>query len=484
VTGRPVRRLDGHQDRVTDVAFDPHGGRLATADMHAVRLWATRSGRLLRTFPGHPGSRTTVAFDPSGGRLAGTGSTAHAVHIWDTRTGRETAAIDFAGSTPQSMAFSLDGRLLALGGGDCSLRLVDASTGVEAAWFAGRRMIAVRRVFYTPDGGGLVAVPSRGGALRRWRIRPAQAEPGASIPVSDGETRSLRHSRAVCGVAFSPDGERLATNDGDVRIWRLDTGRETAVSGPADLLAKVVWSPDDTAFGYARGLTGVVLADPGSGHEIRAWDFKGLGVSGLAFDAKGSRLAAALGDQSVVIWNPATGKVLTRLTAPATVVHSGVSTMAFSPDGALLASGAVNGTADVHLWRLGEAPRLQRLHGHTASVTTVAFDPSGERLATAGEDRTVLLWDTATGDEIAELTEHRRAVRAIAFSADGRWLASADEAGDVLLRDAANGTPLLRLAPHNGMVLSLAFHPRSDALATAGADGEVRIHTRWSAAPT
>jgi WD40 repeat protein len=168
--------------------------------------------------------------------------------------------------------------------------------------------------------------------------------------------------------------------------------------------------------------------------------------------------------------------VLARLTAPATVVHSGVSTMAFSPDGALLARGAVNGTAEVHLWRLGEVPELQRLHGHTASVTAVAFDPSRQRLATAGDDRTVLLWDTATGDEIAELTEHRRAVRAVAFSIDGRWLASADEAGDVLLRNAADGTPLLRLPRHDGPVLSLAFHPRSDVLATAGPDGEARIH--------
>jgi WD40 repeat protein len=258
-------------------------------------------------------------------------------------------------------------------------------------------------------------------------------------PLPDGAVARLGTARFHRGegyfcAALSPDGKTLAAGyaDNTARLWDVSTGGERHQLGRsrppgAATVTAVAWSPDGKRLASAtRGL--VQLWDPATGENVRA-----------------------LPDQD-----------------------DSVFCLAFSPDGAVVASGARDGV--VRLWDAdtGKGPRL--LTGHSAVVAAVAFAPDGKTLASASADRTVRLWDLATGKELRQLTGHQAGVECLAFAPDGATVATGGNAKDPTVRlwDAATGMERGRSEGHPAGVQALAFAPDGKTLVSAGPDSPVR----------
>lgn len=153
-----------------------------------------------------------------------------------------------------------------------------------------------------------------------------------------------------------------------------------------------------------------------------------------------------------------------------------VNGVAFSPDGKRLATAGADRTAMV--WDVATGRMLLTLAGHDDVVNSVAFAPDGARLATASADGTAKVWDAATGRLLLTFLDHAASIQSITFSPDGSRLATASADGKVIVWDAATGEVVFRLAGHTSAVHNVLFSPDGSRLATAGADGKVNL---WDA---
>ena len=154
----------------------------------------------------------------------------------------------------------------------------------------------------------------------------------------------------------------------------------------------------------------------------------------------------------------------------------GVMSVAWSADNTRLASAGSDGS--VRIWDAGTGEQLHHLSAHTGSVRSVAWSADNTRLASAGDDGSVRIWDAGTGEQLHHLSAHTGSVMSVAWSADNTRLASAGDDGSVRIWDAGTGEQLHHLSAHTGSVRSVAWSADNTRLASAGYDGSVRI---WDA---
>jgi WD40 repeat protein len=199
------------------------------------------------------------------------------------------------------------------------------------------------------------------------------------------------------------------------------------------------------------------------------------GVATVAFSPDGRMLATAGDDNKVTLWDR---QQLNRLEPPLTGHEDEIIGLAFSPDGRMLVTGG--GDSTVRLWDVGSHRQVgSPLTGHSLRVQAVAFSPDGRTVASGAQDHTVRLWDVQGHKQLGQpLRGHKDVVRSVAFSPDGRTLASGGRDGTVRLWDVGSHRQVGLLTGHIDRVQAVVFSPDGRTLASGGDDGTVRL---WDA---
>jgi len=455
-------------------------------------------------------SATSIAFSADGKMLAAGGADNH-IRLIDPSTGKEIGRL--AGHQPRTynpprdnktafdalvgsvgegnvttVAFSSDGKQLASGGWDETIRLWDVEKGEEIRRFVGHQKGMIATVGFSKDGKYLASRGGNDGTVRIWDTATGKE----LFQLGNiGRVNPWRFNRDSA-LAFAPDGKTLAVGDAKViRFLEVPSGKEIKTWDAHVSCVSLCYSPD-----------GDLLATGGiePGHDqysLRIWDVKAdkelrrcelpkmEPPISLAFSANNEQLAAVVEEDILTIFAVATGKPLHRLN------QYWASRVAYAPDGKTLVS--VRGPV-IRMWdpATGKEKFLEH-EGHQSGVASVAVSPDGKRIASAGES--IRLWDpsgkpvreipvkggvsvvafTPDGERLAaachdQLKGHQHMLCGLAISPDGKKLASGDVQSTIKIWDLATSKQLHEIDNMSGTeCLSLAFSPDSALLACGGA---------------
>jgi WD40 repeat protein len=467
-TGQPVATLEGHTSAVWGVALSADG-RLAASGSGdgTVRLWSLTGLAEREGMRGMQAETARAGSGPVGPSAERAQPSEHSPAAPPTEW-RAVATLQGHTGTVWGVALSADGRLVASGSGDGTMRL----------WGT------------TLAGSGPVG-PSAERAQSSEHSRAATPSEWRPMATLQG------HPSGVRTVALSADGQLVASGfEGTVRLWETGTGRPLAtLQGHPSGVRSVALSSDGHLLA-SGGLEGTLqLWETGTGRPLATLQGHTSGVRSVALSSDGHLLASGGFEGAVQLWETGTGRPLATLKGHT----SGVRGVALSADGHLLASGGFDGT--VRLWEAAltgsgpvgpSAKRAQPsghspaappsewrpvaiLEGHTGGAWGVALSADGQLLASGGGDGTVRLSDPSTGRPLATLRGHTGGVWSVALSADGQLLASGGGDGTVRLWEPSTGRQVASLQGHTGTVWGVALSADSRMVASGSGDGTVRL---------
>jgi WD40 repeat protein len=453
-TGTCRHVLQGHTNWVAALAIAADGSWLASGGGDStVRVWDPVTGACRHVLHGHTGIVCALAAD-SDGRWLASASHDNTVRIWDPTTGACLRAL--AGHTDWVVALAAIGDRIATTGHDRTVRLWNPLSGDCEGVYLGHtdRVIAVHPA---PHGKWLATV-ANDHTMRTWNRTTA----GASIPPAG-------HTGRVVALAATGDWVASASQDHSVRIWDAATGscRRVVVGHTSPITALAV-SPDGSW--VASGTDSEIhVFEPGSGRQVRTLRGPSEPIRALAAAPDGSWLAAAGGDDAVLVWDHASGECRYVLTGH----RGGVGRLTADPSGRWLAAGTVHGT--VLIWDPVAGRRISVLSGHQNWIGPALAGPDGSWLATGSGDSTVRLWDPLAGESRYNFGWHDGWISDLAAAPDGSWLAAASPHGPLRLWHLASGRHRRDLAGRPGSIVALAVPPSGAWLAAAGRDGTITV---------
>ncbi len=359
----------------------------------------------------------------------------------------------------KAVAFSPDGRYLAIADQDCKVRVWCALT-YQQLWVGYDHQNAVFSIAFSPDSQSLVSA-SADHTLKLWQV-----ETGICLHTFEG------HQSEVCAVSFSPDGQWVASGSKDttLKLWKVNSYVcQQTLTGHQQAIFTVAFSSDSS-----------LLASGGSDKTIKLWEVEGgtcmhtlqghdNWVMSVKFCPQTQRLASCSTDRTIKLWDYRSGELLQTLNG-----HSNwVVSLDFSPDGSKLVSSS--GDQTIKLWNIKQGDCLNTLSGHHHCIFSIAFHPNGHLIASGSLDQTVRLWDIDTGNCLKVLTGATNRIFAVACSPDGQTIASGSFDQSIRLWDRREGSFLRSLKGHHQPVYSLAFSPQGDILASGGGDYAIKL---------
>ncbi|MBD2355121.1 ribosome assembly protein 4 [Tolypothrix sp. FACHB-123] len=444
----------------------------------AVYLQPQNKFQELQTLSAHHQEVRSVTFS-SDGKLLASGSDDNTIKIWDVTTAKLLQSINESNEV-NTVSFSGDGKFLASGSDDNTIKIWDVSSGKLLQIFNGHSKL-VNSVSFSGDG-KFLASGSDDNTIKIWDVttgkllRTLPSEPYAN----NG------HNNWVTTVAFSSDGKLLASggNDYSIKIWDVTSGKALQTfSGHGDYVSSVAFSSD-----------GQKLASGSSDRTIKLWNlttakviqtFSGHSneVNAIAFSPDGKQIVSGSQDKTVKIWDVTSGKVLQTLGGH----RDSVNSVAFSSDGKKLVSGSDD--SNIKLWDVTIGKVMHTLpsaadakNGHRIWVNAIAFSRDGKQIVSGSWDKTVKIWDVTTSKVLQTLIGHRESVNSVTFSSDSKLLASGSDDHTVKIWDATTGKVLHTLVTpadsnknQKNQINSVAFSPDGKLLASGSSNHTIKI---------
>jgi WD40 repeat protein/serine/threonine protein kinase len=510
--GRELAQLAGHEDWIRSLAFSADGRLLASGSAdRTIRIWDVEKRQVVAVLRGHTDLLGNVAFSPDGQRLA-SASRDGTARLWDVESGRQIETFRFSApvnpetNTPfwlTGIAFSADGRQIAVGSINGSVYLLDAATGNEQRELRGHDgWVVIRGVAYSPDG-RLLASASLDGSVRLWspvsgaergvlqqrglrllglswhpdstRIL-ASSDMGGNLVVWDVDSSQVVQSfqvtqGVVTGVRYGPDGKLLVASgaNGAVRVHMLDTGRTFSLDGGAATAQYIDFISDSevVAISEAGEIVAIDLTNRRPNEQL-----SGMNGFPLNLTVSSDRSMIAVGNEQgeVYLWETASRKFLRRLSGLGGPVYS----LTFSKDDAYLAA-ITNQPADspkIAVWDVTRGGQPQILQGHNGPITSLIFFDN--LLFSASSDGSLRVRDvTRKNTEVFQLNvpEERGWLTSLTISPDGRLLVAGTISGHLMFYQRDNGTLLREIDLSNaGAVLAVAINPDGSQLAVSTRD--------------
>ena len=434
---RVTATMKAHTTSVWSLAFSPDGEILAAAsDDKTVSLWNAHTGAFIDRLTGHAAAVRSVTFSPDGSQIA-TASFDKKIGIWDVRNHSTFLSPRTPYKRHLLVAFSPDGHTLASGGDDTTVRLWDTKTRDQIGEpLTPGHSARVRSVAFSSDGERLVS-GSRDETVVEWNIKDRKRIGDQPLKGPEG---------SIYQALYSPDGKRIVASSRDGTIW--------------------VWN----------AITHERVGDPLQGHD-------GV-VNSVAFIGS-NLLVSCSNDKTIRFWRMLDGQP--------TVVHDkAVRAVAYSPvDHGLIATAGDDGA--VKLWNVSEdklSPRPGPVGSSDKPMRSVAFSPQGERIAAAGDDMTIRIWDIRGGPPVVsdDSRRHKKKVNSVAFSPDGRFVVSGSDDRSIKMWNSYTGELVADFKPDPvdptmGRVYTVAFSSDGRLVASGGDDKYVRLWNPEAGAP-
>lgn len=498
----------------TDVAYAPDGSLIAVSSSIGIYRYDAQNFRALPLI-GTKAYIRSVAFSPDS-RLIASGDANGGLSLWDARTGTLVRTLEGHVGEVDLLAFSPDGQVLASSAyndnKDAEIhnsivkiwRVADGALLFKEVQFPSSP-VKVNALAFSPKE-GMLAI---GAAATVFIVDSSDGHLIHTIEAYDGTTDFLKgHDASITGLAFSPDGEMLATtaNDHTVQFWRVNNNwkwvNQTIPLPDQSWMGELVYSPDDKLL-------------IGGGYPVRFWDaktrlpLKSPPISGeIALSPDGTSLAV-LKDDQLELWRLSDFSLLHTWSGYTMGVHS----LDVSPDGQVLAAGTFDGPArllrvkdgkllqtfpdaqvnlhfspdgqmllavqyTVQFWQVRSGLLRDTYEWWSGAAESAAYSPDGKLLAVGLERDGVEVLKSAERKVLFSMkweTKFYNPVSAITFSPDSRLLATGDREPTVRLWSRKDGRLVSALEGHSSDIEALAFSPDGKILASASTDNTVRL---------
>lgn len=355
---------------VYSVAFSPNGEQLASVtggrgwnEDNTLTLWNVETGQLKwMKEEAHNNRVADVCFSPNGEQI-GTGSADDTVRLWGTERG--DLQTTFEGHSGQQVGFSPNGELIVSAGFDKTVQFWTVGPQNQQKRVQDSKLATGTHACFSPDGKQLATVSDQG--IQFWEVTRGQCLP------------KTFHAKGVRGLCFSPDGKWLASAGTEMRFWDLSCG-SFKVFGDSlhDRVDVLAFSPDGELLATVD-LGTISVWDVKTGKLHKSLEGHTWAINSICFSPNGKQLGSGSVDKSVRVWNVLTGECQYNLKT-----RGDALSVSFSPNGEVLASG--HDDYAVRLWNLKTGKLQQRLETHESSVHKVSFNSNGKILASAGGD--------------------------------------------------------------------------------------------------